>query len=326
MKSEQPRFAVLIDADNVNNPAWIEPILREIRRYGRVTVCRIFGDFTTPHLSSWKLTLAEHAIQPVQQYRNTVGKNASDSALIIDAMDLLHSRRFDGFCIVSSDSDFTRLATRIREDGHTVYGIGEKKAPKAFVSACDRYFHIENLLDPVPTPEPKTIGVEVDTNDRIPETLAAATPPASLESPIELLRDAYRNVADDDGPWVMLGKLSSNLHANHSDFDPRSYGQAKFKDLVAASGYFELEERTYKNGHAWFCRPAYRKALKKAVSEAAGSDGWATTQQIGMKLREIGLSIEDSGYRNLTEALRATGDFHQSEAGGSKSFKIAEVR
>lgn len=323
MKSEESRIAVLIDADNVNNPAWIEPILREIRRYGRVTVCRIFGDFTTPNLSSWKQALAEHAIQPVQQYRNTVGKNASDSALIIDAMDLLHSRRFDGFCIVSSDSDFTRLATRIREDGLTVYGIGEKKAPKAFVSACDRYFHIENLLDPVSTPEPTTIGAELDLVDCAPGAIAATN---QLESLIELLRDAYRNVADDDGPWVMLGKLSSNLHANHSDFDPRSYGQAKFKDLVAASGYFELEQRSYKNGHAWFCRPAYRNALKMAVREAAGSDGWATTQQIGMKLREIGLSIEDSGYRTLTEALRAAGDFHQSEAGGSKTFKIAEVR
>lgn len=325
MKSEASRFAVLIDADNVNKPAWIESILREIRRYGRVTVCRIFGDFTSPHLSSWKQALAEHAIQPVQQYQNTVGKNASDSALIIDAMDLLHSRRFDAFCIVSSDSDFTRLATRIREDGLTVFGIGEKKAPKAFVSACDRYFHIENLLEEAPTAEPRAADAE-GGRDPAQTTSSAVLPSEPSAAPVALLRDAYRNVVDDDGPWVMLGKLSSNLHANYSDFDPRSYGHAKFKDLVAASGNFELEERTHKNGQTWFCRPAYRNALKKAVGDAAGSDGWATTQQIGMKLREMGLSIEDSGCRTLTEALRASGDFHQTEAGGVKSFKIADAQ
>ena len=134
------KLAGLIDADNAQASV-IEGLLAEVSLYGEATVKRIYGDFTTPNLGGWRLKLSEHAIQPIQQYRNTVGKNASDSALIIDAMDLLHSRRFEGFCLVSSDSDFTRLVTRIREDGLIVFGFGEKHAPKAFVSACDRYIY-----------------------------------------------------------------------------------------------------------------------------------------------------------------------------------------
>jgi hypothetical protein len=144
MKHELQSLAVLIDADNVRLDT-LTPILDAIARLGRVTVRRIYGDFTTPHLAGWRLKLSEHAIHPIQQYRNTTGKNASDSALIIDAMDLLHSRRFDGFCLVSSDSDFTRLATRIREDGLMVFGFGEKQTPRAFVNACDRFNHVEEL-------------------------------------------------------------------------------------------------------------------------------------------------------------------------------------
>ncbi len=216
MKHDLPSFAVLIDADNVRIDT-ISLILEEITRHGRVTVRRIYGDFTTPNLAGWRTKLAEHALQPIQQYRNTTGKNASDSALIIDAMDLLHSRRFEGFGLVSSDSDFTRLATRIREDGLFVFGFGEKHAPKAFVNACERYIYVENLIAPL-------------SETFIPESPAKpAFKPPTLA--VKILLKAYSNVADEQG-WAMLGQLSSYIHANHSDFDPRTYGCAKFIELL----------------------------------------------------------------------------------------------
>lgn len=171
MKHDLPNFALLIDADN-DTPDIIAPIIEEITRDARLSVRRVYGDFTTPQLAKWRETLANHGIHPIQQYRNTVGKNASDSALIIDAMDLLHGRRLDGFCLVSSDGDFTRLATRIREDGLSVVGFGRKHAPKAFVSACERYIYVENLgIPPVTvTAQPTTsivhapVSSEIQTN------------------------------------------------------------------------------------------------------------------------------------------------------------------
>ena len=221
MKHDLPSFAVLIDADNVRIDT-ISLILEEITRHGRVTVRRIYGDFTTPNLAGWRTKLAEHALQPIQQYRNTTGKNASDSALIIDAMDLLHSRRFEGFGLVSSDSDFTRLATRIREDGLFVFGFGEKHAPKAFVNACERYIYVENLIapppldssvaapvaeivEPVPCSVPAVVALLSETF--VPEAPAKlAFKPPTLA--VKILLKAYSNVADEQG-WAMLGQLSS---------------------------------------------------------------------------------------------------------------------
>jgi len=363
MKFDLPSFALLIDADNVRQDS-ISLILEEITRHARVTVRRIYGDFTSQNLSCWKAKLAEHAIHPIQQYRNTVGKNASDSALIIDAMDLLHSRRFEGFCLVSSDSDFTRLATRIREDGLVVYGFGEKKAPKAFVNACDRYIYVENLLA-----EPRTdaLNSEARANCTSPEpvpldispsneplqradSVVPATAPSEAVTPVfkppalavSLLMRAYTNVADELG-WVLLGQLSSYIHANHSDFDPRTYGCAKFIDLIQKTAAFELVQRPYKNGHSYFCRPSngslraldkavpiqpdgtaqsFRAALIEAVAQAAAANGWALVSAVGQKLKALGHRVDGSGRPNLTEALRATGLFEMKGAGAGRYFRM----
>ncbi|AYH43697.1 NYN domain-containing protein [Azoarcus sp. DN11] len=365
MKYELPSFAVLIDADNVSQE-FIAPILEEITRHARITVRRIYGDFTTSNLAAWKTKLAEHAIQPIQQYRYTVGKNASDSALIIDAMDLLHSRRFEGFCLVSSDSDFTRLATRIREDGLVVYGFGEKKAPKAFVNACDRYIYVENLLNTrqpdsqngIPAPEGATsipaaapaIAAQAAPADDIvlPQTpvpaQATEPPPAPSFKPpalaLNLLMRAYTNVADELG-WALLGHVSSYIHANHSDFDPRTYGCTKFIDLIQKTAAFELVQRPYKNGHSYFCRPSngsrpaapaaapkppspqtYRAALIQAVKDATAANGWALVSSVGQKLKGAGQRVENSGHSTLTEALKATGLFEMRGSGAARYFRL----
>ena len=367
MKHDLPSFAVLIDADNVRLDS-ISSILEEVTRHARVTVRRIYGDFTSQNLAGWKVKLADHAIHPIQQYRNTNGKNASDSALIIDAMDLLHSRRFEGFCLVSSDSDFTRLATRIREDGLVVYGFGEKKAPKAFVNACDRYIYVENLLDTA-LPE-ESIEVKKEEVACTPEgidqasqngqtgncapqeaesdqkksptpspsqSVAKATPPSASH----LLQRAFSNVADEHG-WAMLEQLSSYIHANHSDFDPRTYGCAKFIDLIRKAETFELIQRPYKNGQSYFCRPkdtsspsenklqpdenvssqAYRAALMKAVTQAAAANGWAPISTIGQKFKALGRSIKESGGSTLTEALKATSLFEMQGKGAARYFRV----
>lgn len=355
MKNELPSFAVLIDADNVRLDT-ISPILEEITRNARITVRRIYGDFTSQNLAAWKTKLAEHAIHPIQQYRNTIGKNASDSALIIDAMDLLHSRRFEGFCLVSSDSDFTRLATRIREDGLVVYGFGEKKAPKAFVNACDRYIYVENLVAPVqseqpieashqatvesaaPTPEgqaPLPPTASVSTNEIVvkPIPIADAIRPInkSPKQAANLLQRAFTNVADEHG-WALLGSMSSYIHANHSDFDPRSFGCTKFIDLILKTEIFELVNRTHKNGVAYFCRPKqaavkpkdnrdFSAALVNAVQEAKAQNGWSPVGIIGQKLKAKGFDVSKSGYATLTDALKATSLFDMQGSGAARYFR-----
>ena len=355
MKNDLPSFAVLIDADNVQLDS-ISPILEEITRNARITVRRIYGDFTSQNLAAWKNKLAEHAIHPIQQYRNTIGKNASDSALIIDAMDLLHSRRFEGFCLVSSDSDFTRLATRIREDGLVVYGFGEKKAPKAFVNACDRYIYVENLLV-APQPQqtldcpnrspieqllsqpdafenpPPNLGTKSEAieNKVLPQVEAIrpnCKPPMHASS---LLLRAYTNVTDEQG-WAMLGSMSSYIHANHSDFDPRTFGCAKFIDLIQKTDVFELIQRAHKNGQSYFCRPKrsntapkdnreYHMALLKAVAEASAPNGWAPISMIGQKLKALGHDISKSGFSTLTDALKGTALFEMQGSGAARYFR-----
>lgn len=363
MKHDLPSFALLIDADNVRQES-ISPILEEITRHARLTVRRIYGDFTTSNLAGWKIKLAEHAIQPIQQYRNTVGKNASDSALIIDAMDLLHSHRFEGFCLVSSDSDFTRLATRIREDGLVVYGFGEKKAPKAFVNACDRYIYVENLLGtpdiavtettpekhisaPVPALELPVAAEPAPASARLPPLANAQSPvptvtidfkPPALAT--NLLMRAHTNVADDLG-WAMLGQMSSYIHANHPDFDPRTYGCAKFIDLVNRTTAFEVVQRPYKNGQVHYCRPAGSKRpseahisaqpkpnskaaskLAEAVIQATGESGWAAVGAIGQRLKASGYQLKGSGYSTLTKALNGSGLFEMKGSGAARYFRL----
>lgn len=339
MKHDLPNFALLIDADN-DTPDIIAPIIEEITRDARLSVRRIYGDFTSPNLAKWREALANHGIQPVQQYRNSIGKNASDSALIIDAMDLLHSRRLDGFCLVSSDGDFTRLATRIREDGLGVFGFGRKHAPKAFVSACERYTYVENLgVAPVlgehgnANSPPVTLApkAQQETNGT-PKTRPADAATNEKNKLKNLLLRAYTNVADDDG-WALVSRIALYLRANHSDFDPRSYGTSNFVKLLQASGSFELKQRKQGNGTAHFCRPAkrpiasaYFSALQAAVVAGKGEDGWTKQAAIGAYLKEHGRSLDESGCTSLTEALHAAGSFEMRDVEGTnKDFRLRQA-
>ncbi len=233
MESQKdPRLAVLIDADNIPY-AHVKEMLEEIAKYGTPTFKRIYGDWTKPTVSGWKTVLLEHAITPVQQYAYTVGKNATDSAMIIDAMDILYSGKVDGFCIVSSDSDFTRLATRLREAGMKVIGIGEKKTPRAFISACEKFIYLE-ILKPSDSKgsDKKSIGKKASgkTVEDIDEKL------------IKLIRDSINDLADENG-WVFLGELGSLLLKKHPNFDPRNYGFNKMLPLIKSINKFEVDER-----------------------------------------------------------------------------------
>jgi uncharacterized LabA/DUF88 family protein len=233
-EQSQNRLAVLIDADNAQ-PSITEALLSEVAKYGVASVKRIYGDWTTPSLSGWKSVLLEHSIQPVQQFRYTVGKNATDSAMIIDAMDLLFTKRFDGFCLVSSDSDFTRLASRIREEGLLVYGFGEKKTPKAFVSACDKFIFTEVLR----FQEHSESAVKPKTANELKRDSKLVT----------LLRSALEAASDDSG-WAHLGAVGSNIAKQAPEFDPRNYGFSKLGELAVATNLFEVDERVQRDGHS----------------------------------------------------------------------------
>ena len=229
-----PRLAVLIDADNASSR--IAPrLFEEIAKIGEASVRRIYGDFSGTRLKPWADVLSTHAIKAHQNFAYTSGKNASDIALVIDAMDLLHTGRFDGFCLISSDSDFTGLASRIREQGVDVYGFGEQKTPESFRQACRRFIYTENLLPEAPAPS------EPGRPDTRPET---AKKPPSAATPI--IRTAISQL-DDEAGWVSLGRVGQRLAALASDFDPRTYGQSKLSDLVDKAGGFE--SRRTDTGH-----------------------------------------------------------------------------
>lgn len=237
---EVKKLAVVIDADNAQ-PSIVSELLAEIANYGIASVKRIYGDWTSSGLTGWKEVLLEHSIQPIQQFAYTKGKNATDSAMIIDAMDLLYTGNFDGFCIVSSDSDFTRLASRIRESGLTVYGFGEQKTPSPFVSACDKFIFTEVLR--VATDESPAIKAKSRNQLRQDSKL------------VHLLRNACEASSDDTG-WSGLGAVGSNIAKQSPEFDPRNYGYKKLGELVAATELFEQEERQAgdSNGRALYIR------------------------------------------------------------------------
>ncbi len=244
IESEEPtlRLAVLIDADNAQ-AAVIENLLAEIARFGDATVRRIYGDFTTSTSSSWKKVLQRYAIKPIQQFAYTSGKNATDSTLIIDAMDLLYTRKFDGFCLVTSDSDFTGLAMRLREEGLTVFGFGEKKTPDAFRNACHKFVFTEILR---PSTAAEMVGllpkIEVAQKSIPTLTTTEATEPKP-EFPKTFLLTALEQSIDDAG-WANLGTFGSYLTKLQPDFDSRLYGYRKLSDLVKAkSDLFVTEER-----------------------------------------------------------------------------------
>lgn len=241
IEAEEPtlRLAVLIDADNAQ-AAVIEALLAEIARFGEATVKRIYGDFTAPTSSSWKKVLQKYAIKPVQQFAYTTGKNATDSTLIIDAMDLLYTRKFDGFCLMTSDSDFTGLAMRLREGGLTVLGFGEKKTPEAFRNACHKFVFTE-VLRPSSVNEPTARAKKAVGDQKAPQPQPVAE--AKQEFPKKFVLAALDQSSDDAG-WAHLGTFGSYLTKLQPDFDPRLYGFKKLSELVKAkTDLFETEER-----------------------------------------------------------------------------------
>jgi len=230
--SKDLRFAVLIDADNIPSRL-INGILEEIAKYGVPTFKRIYADWTKPHVANWKAVLLDHAITPIQQYSYTTGKNSSDSAMIIDAMDILYTGRVDGFCLVSSDSDFTRLATRLREAGMKVFGMGEQKTPSAFRAACDKFIYIEILEQNEISPKPEKQAREVKKEKVISKTDKIL---------VNLLTTSVNDLADENG-WAFLGELGNLLLKKRPDFDPRNYGFEKLLKLIKSLGKFEIDER-----------------------------------------------------------------------------------
>ena len=227
MSGSSDKLAVLVDADNAQAAIAAE-LLAEVSRYGTATIKRAYGDWTTPNLRGWKEALQSLAIQPIQQFANTTGKNATDSALIIDAMDLLHGGAVNGFCIVSSDSDYTRLATRIREAGLVVYGLGEKKTPVSFVAACDKFIYTE-ILRP---------------------TQAGLAPGPEAPEPLQpMLERAIAATARDSG-WAPLAAVGSHVNKSSPSFDPRNYGFSKLGELVKGQRYLEVKEASMGDGSA----------------------------------------------------------------------------
>lgn len=236
---QELKLAVLIDADNVPYSN-VKGMMQEIANFGTPTTKRIYADWTKPNANGWKSVLLEHAITPVQQYSYTVGKNSSDSAMIIDAMDLLYSDKVDGFCIVSSDSDFTRLAIRLRESGMKVIGIGEKKTPNSFIVACDRFIYIEVLEGAVKKKTPKAVN-NVTPNVKKPVE-KEITNKIDVQT-IELIEATIEAICDDDG-WAFLGDVGSLIVKKKPEFDPRNYGFSKLTPMLKSlTEILEIDER-----------------------------------------------------------------------------------
>jgi len=246
--TKELKLAVLIDADNVPYSN-VKGMMEEIAKFGTPTTKRIYADWTKPNANGWKSVLLEHAITPIQQYSYTVGKNSSDSALIIDAMDLLYSGKLDGFCIVSSDSDFTRLAIRLRESGMKVIGIGEQKTPKPFISACDRFIFIE-VLDGAIKKTRKTTNAQSKLPKSTVAPVAESKKAVEKEAPnkidaqtIELIEDTLDAIGDDDG-WSFLGDVGNLIVKKKPEFDPRNYGFSKLTPMLKSlTDILEIDER-----------------------------------------------------------------------------------
>lgn len=262
--SKEIRLAVLIDADNISHH-YIQGMMQEIARYGNPTVKRIYGDWTKPNLNGWKSHLLDFAISPVQQFSYTTGKNSTDSALIIDAMDILYADRADAFCLVSSDSDFTRLAMRLREAGKTVYGIGEQKTPNAFIAACDRFIYLEILIEDDEQEESSVESATSDKGLRGSQSKTGARPSRGKErdsrpqrqqkralqkvddSLLYLLDQSIGDIEDEDG-WAYMGELGQLLLKKQPSFDSRNYGYSKLSSLIRSIEKYEVEFRDMPQG------------------------------------------------------------------------------
>jgi uncharacterized LabA/DUF88 family protein len=228
---DKKRIAVLIDAENAQ-PTMIINILNEIAKFGSANVKRIYGDWTSSQMNSWKKMLLKYSIQPIQQFKYTTGKNAVDSALIIDAMDLLHTTQYDGFCIISSDSDYTRLASRIRESGLFVIGFGEKKTPEPFIKSCNQFIYTENLLAKFDGPEQVITALKLQKDNEL----------------VKLLSSSVKDVSDESG-LANLAEVGVIIRNKRPDFDQRTYGYTKLSDLFKAVGLFDLEEKEGVSGN-----------------------------------------------------------------------------
>lgn len=257
--TDSPRLAVLIDADNTS-PKLVKEMLDELASYGTLTVKRAYGDWTTQQLAGWKDHLLASAISPMQQFAFTRGKNSTDSAMVIDAMDLLYARNLEGFVIVSSDADFTRLATRLRESGMTVFGVGQRKTPKPFVEACDKFIYLEVIGsggEQEPEPEKASQDGEKDQKH-------------ALQG---LMTRAVRKSPQDDEDWTQLGTLGNLLNRTDPSFDPRSYGAAKLSDLVRSLPYLETRSEPGPGGRTemWVrvkgSKPAQKNAGQKPATK-----------------------------------------------------------
>lgn len=268
LTDQNARLAVLIDADNAD-PNLVEPLLAEIAKYGVASVKRIYGDWTKPNLGKWKDSLLGHSIQPIQQFGYTSGKNATDSAMIIDAMDLLYAGTFDGFCIVSSDSDFTRLASRIRESGKRVIGFGEEKTPRPFVTACDQFIYTEVFKKAAVDgegPSPRKEGSVLKQDAQL----------------VGLFRSAIEAASGEDG-WASLGTVGQIIVKQAPDFDPRRYGYSKLSDLTEAIGLFTVirTDKAIRVADGKVRAPAKKTPAKKAPAKTAAAktaaSGRATT-------------------------------------------------
>jgi uncharacterized LabA/DUF88 family protein len=236
--SKDTRIAVLIDADNVPSTN-VKAMLEEIAKYGTPTYKRIYGDWTKPNVTGWKSVLLENAITPIQQYGYTTGKNSTDSAMIIDAMDILYTQRVDGFCIVSSDSDFTRLALRLREAGMVVLGMGQKKTPNPFIVACDKFIYLEIL-----SPKKKNVQRQEPGRDkREPRGDEEEALKKVDRETVDLIASTVADLADDSG-WAFLGEVGNLLLKKQPDFDPRNFGFAKLGLLIRSTNKFEIDERS----------------------------------------------------------------------------------
>ena len=245
------RLAVLIDADNIPYSN-VKGMMEEIAKYGTPTFKRIYADWTKPTVGGWKKVLLENAITPIQQYSYTTGKNSSDSALIIDAMDILYSGKVDGFCIVSSDSDFTRLATRLREAGMKVFGIGQKKTPAPFIVACDKFIYLEVIA--VPDEEENNIPSKATTDKDLPKLSKVVVDKLNKKT-IQLIATSIDDLADENG-WAFLGDVGNLLMKKQPNFDPRNYGFQKLTSLFSSQSQFEIDKRETekKNGKLVFIR------------------------------------------------------------------------
>jgi len=250
------RFAVLIDADNVPY-ANVKGMMEEIAKYGTPTFKRIYGDWTKPTVAGWKSVLLENAITPIQQYSYTTGKNATDSAMIIDAMDILYTGKVDGFCIISSDSDFTRLALRLREAGVRVIGMGQKKTPSPFIAACDKFIYIE-ILSEAERPSKEEEKKEEKQNEHSIKTLDKKT--------IQLISSTISDLADESG-WAFLGEVGNLILKKEPDFDARNYGYKKLGQLIKSTAHFEIDERLSEKGNI---KLVYIKVKPENKSGATG--------------------------------------------------------